>query len=104
MSSLGYGAAPVAVTDAEIVFAIVVQVLGACLAAVIFSNIAKLIDRLDAAGSRFSAHLDQVNEFSKFFKLPVSMRTKLQNYVNFSFQVFRGISIQLSVDDHQLSV
>ena len=50
MSSLGYGAAPVAVTNAELAFGIFCQVLGACLAAAIFSNIAKLIEKLDANG------------------------------------------------------
>ena len=77
MSSLGYGSAPVAVTDAEVLLAIVCQVLGACLAAAIFSNIAKLIDKLDAAGSRYSAQLDRINEFGRFFRLPAPMRSKL---------------------------
>ena len=67
------------------------QVLGACVAAAIFSNIAKLIDKLDAAGSRYSALLDSINEFGKFYRLPAQTRAKLHGYCAFLFAVNRGI-------------
>lgn len=50
MSSLGYGSAPVAVTDAEYGLAMAVQVLGACSLALVFSNIAKIMAQLEAVG------------------------------------------------------
>ena len=65
--------------------------LGACVAAAIFSNIAKLIDKLDAAGSRYSALLDSINEFGKFYRLPAQTRAKLHGYCAFLFAVNRGI-------------
>ena len=49
MSSLGYAARLTAHTETEMVFAIFVQVLGACLNAAIFSNVATVINRGDAA-------------------------------------------------------
>ena len=94
MSSLGYGSAPVAVTDAEFVLAMAVQVLGACSLALVFSNIAKIMTRLDAIQARYTTHLDSINEFGKFYKLPETMRHRLTEYVTFSFGVSRGISIQ----------
>ena len=94
MSSLGYGSAPVAVTDAEFILAMAVQVLGACSLALVFSNIAKIMARLDAVQARYTAHLDSINEFGKFYKLPKTMRHRLTEYVTFSFGVSRGISIQ----------
>ena len=93
MSSLGYGAAPVAVTNAELVLGIFCQLLGACLAAAIFSNIAKLIEKLDAAGARYSRDLDKVDEFGLFYKLPRAMRRRLHAYVTFKYAVSRGIDI-----------
>ena len=98
MSSLGYGSAPVAVTDAEFVLAMAVQVLGACSLALVFSNIAKIMARLDAVQARYTAHLDSINEFGKFYKLPEAMRHRLNEYVTFSFGVSRGISIQEVTD------
>lgn len=94
MGSLGYGSAPVAVADAEFVLAMAVQVLGACSLALVFSNIAKIMARLDAVQTRHKAYLDSINEFGKFYKLPETMRHKLTEYVTFSFGVSRGISIQ----------
>ena len=43
MSSLGYGAAPVAITDAEFVFAIMCQITGACMYAAIFGNVRRTV-------------------------------------------------------------
>ena len=94
MSSLGYGSAPVAVTDAEFVLAMAVQVLGACSLALVFSNMAKIMARLDAVQARYTAHLDSIDEFGKFYKLPAAMRQRLIEYVTFSFGVSRGINIQ----------
>ena len=44
------------------------QVLGACMYAAIFSNVAQLIAKLDAAGSRYSEELDRLTEFSTFYR------------------------------------
>ena len=40
------------------------QVVGSCLAAAIFSNIATMINSGDAGGARFQKQLDMVHEFS----------------------------------------
>ena len=63
MSSLGYGDGPSAHTNFEYLWAITCQVLGACMYAAIFSNVAQLIAKLDAAGSRYSGELDKITEF-----------------------------------------
>ena len=53
MSSMGYGGAPKSVSDADYLYGFVTQVIGACLAAAIFSNIGRLINSADAAGARY---------------------------------------------------
>ena len=87
MTSLGYGDSPVPRTTHEFIFSMWTQVVGACLYAAIFSNIAKLIEKLDAAGNRFSAALDKISEFAKFYRLPGALQTKMHRYVSFSFDV-----------------
>ena len=67
--------------------------VGACLYAAIFSNIARLIEKLDAAGSRFSITLDKISEFAKFYKLPRALQSKMHRYVSFSFDVDRGFDM-----------
>ena len=67
--------------------------VGACLYAAIFSNIARLIEKLDAAGNRFSITLDKISEFAKFYKLPRALQSKMHRYVSFSFDVDRGFDM-----------
>ena len=73
MSSLGYGDAPKAHTNVEHLFAMLTQVLGAVMAAAIFSNIAQLINKGDAPAQRFTEQTQQVNEFIRFHKLPLDL-------------------------------
>ena len=61
-SSLGYGEGPKAQTDAEFVMSIVCQMVGACLYAAIFGNIAQLIQKIDALGTRYKAQQEKINE------------------------------------------
>ena len=58
-SSLGYGAGPVAVSEPELLFAILCQITGACLYAAIFGNIAHLISKADAPGARYQVRHDR---------------------------------------------
>ena len=93
MSSLGYGQSPVAVTDAEFVWAIICQVTGACMYAAIFGNIAQLIAKLAGAASRYQTQLDKVNEFIRFHRLPIALRDKLHSYNDFLFAVNQGFDV-----------
>ena len=59
---MGYSNAPRPVADVDYVYAIATQVCGACIAAAIFSNIAQMINKGDAAGARYQYQLDQIRE------------------------------------------
>ena len=93
MSSLGYGASPVAITDAEFIFAMCCQVTGACIYAAIFGNIAQLIAKLAGAASRYQGQLDKVNEFIRFHRLPLALAHKLHAYNDFLFDVVHGFDV-----------
>ena len=56
------------------------QVGGACLSAIIFSNVAQVINKSDAASSRYEQQLDRINEFIRFHRLPPPIRDKLHGY------------------------
>ena len=94
MSSLGYAARLTAHTETEMVFAIFVQVLGACLNAAIFSNVATVINRGDAASTRYTSQLDRINEFIRFHRLPLAIRNKLHGYHDLLFSINRGFDLQ----------
>ena len=94
MSSLGYASGITAYTEFECVLAIAAQVCGACFAAVIFSNVAQVINRGDAAATRYSAQLDRINEFIRFHQLPPVIRDKLHGYHDLLFSINRGFDLQ----------
>lgn len=90
MSSMGYGRAPTAYTDLEYTYAIAAQVMGACLAAAIFSNIGQMLNKGDQVTARYQAQLDKVREFGRLYKLPKELRTRLAGYNELLFAVSRG--------------
>ena len=93
MSSMGYANAPVPIADIDYCYAIMTQVVGACLAAAIFSNIAQMINKRDAAGARYQMQLAKINEFMRLYKLSPSMCAKLHGYNDLLFTVNRGFDL-----------
>ena len=94
MSSLGYGQGPLATIVPEYLLAIVAQLTGACVYALIFGNIAQLIQKIDASGARYQQQLDKINEFARFHRLPTNLSKKLREYNNFMFNVSRGFNVE----------
>lgn len=93
-SSMGYGSGPTAETDIECLLAIGAQVGGACLSAIIFSNVAAVINKGDATSSRYEAQLESINEFIRFHRLPPSIRAKLHGYHDLLFSINRGFNLE----------
>ena len=92
-SSLGYGEGPKARTPLELFMSICCQVIGACISAAIFGNIAQLIQKMDALGTRYKAQQDKINEFVHFHKIKTSLRRKLHAYNKLLFSVNRGFDV-----------
>ena len=92
-SSLGYGHGPKAVTPVEFSMSICCQVIGACISAAIFGNIAQLIQKLDALGTRYKVQQDKINEFVQFHKIAPAFRKKLHAYNKLLFSVNRGFDV-----------
>jgi len=94
MSSMGYGEAPKAISDIDYMYGFFAQVVGACLAAAIFSNVGRLISSGDAAGERYQAQLDKINEFCRLYELDAESKTQLTEYHELLFSAFRGFDAQ----------
>ena len=94
MSAMGYGRAPVAISDLDYIYSFGAQVLGACLAAAIFSNIAALINKGDAGAARYQEQLQKVNEFIRLYKLPPDARRTLLDYHELLFSAYRGFDLK----------
>ena len=95
MSSMGYGHAPVAHSSLDFMYSIATQVVGACLAAAIFSNVAQMINQGDQKNARYQAQLEKAREFSHLHKLGPGIKAKLFGYNELLFSVNHGFDLHL---------
>jgi len=93
MSSMGYGNAPRAVSDGDYIYGIGTQVIGACLAAAIFSHIAQMINVGDASANRYQAQHEKIQEFTRLHKLSEDTASRLQGYSELLFSLNRGLNM-----------
>ena len=59
------GKSPVAISNIDYLYGFGAQIIGACLAAAIFSNFAQLINKADGSAARYLDQLQQITEFSR---------------------------------------
>lgn len=104
MSSMGYGNAPVAHSTLDFLYSACTQVVGACLAAGIFSNVAQMINQGDLKNSRYQAQLDRVRAFSLIHKLGPSVKAKLLGYNELLFSVNHGLDLYAIANQFPASV
>jgi len=93
MSSMGYGNSPVAHSTGDMLYSIGTQVVGACLAAGIFSNVAQMINQSDVKNARYQTQLERVREFSTLHKLSDTMHDKLIGYHELVFSINHGVDL-----------
>ena len=93
MSSMGYGRLPRPVSDDDNLYGIITQIIGACLAAAIFGNIAQLLNKDDAVATRYHDGLEQIREFSAIYKLRPEVKSRLFEYNELLFSVTRGFDL-----------
>lgn len=77
MATVGYGDI-VPLTNAERAFACVVELLGAVCTALVFGNVALLVQGLDGAGARLRDRLDTLAEFASRHELPPALAGRLR--------------------------
>jgi hypothetical protein len=77
----------------ERIFTIFVFIVGAVFYSIFYGNIGHFVQNLYSANLRYRKRMDELTEFSRFHKLPPSLRTKIHNYVDFAFSVTKGINV-----------
>mmetsp|Transcript_44297 Transcript_44297/g.140960 ORF Transcript_44297/g.140960 Transcript_44297/m.140960 type:complete len:872 (+) Transcript_44297:215-2830(+) len=93
LTTVGYGDI-VPQTVAEVQYAIVVQILGSVVFAVIFGNVAVLISSFDAAYSRYRDRMDRVNEFIDNNEIPSELRDRMRAYVDYLWNINKGLNVR----------
>lgn len=69
----------------ELAFSVAVMVVGACVNAIIFANVASLVAQLSATSAAHNAHMDAVNRAMKKLKLDYKTASRVRGYFHYSW-------------------
>lgn len=78
-------------TNTERCFTVGCQLLGAVMAAIIFGNVAVLVQRFDVENSRFRDKMQKINEFMTFHMLPAEMVSRVRQNMQYLWEVSAGL-------------
>ena len=76
---------------AEQLFAIGVMLVGACLYAIIFGQMAVIINNLNRASSRYQEHLGNMQEHMKNLRLPLHTQKRIREYFSEMWALNRAL-------------
>lgn len=97
LSTVGYGdIAPK--TPAQMMFASLTMIIGVAFFGYILSNMASLLSRLDAARESYMNHLDKVESYMRYNKVPVHLRRKVRSYYRYLWENRSGYSDESIVE------
>ncbi len=74
----------------QILFVILIQILGAGMYGLVIGNIANLIANIDVAKTQYKEKLDKINTFLKYRSIPYSLQKKINEYYNYLWESRRG--------------
>lgn len=74
----------------QMLFVIVIEVLGAAMYGLVIGNIAGLIANIDVAKSQYREKLDKINSFLRYRNIPEHLMKKINNYYSYLWDTRKG--------------
>jgi len=91
--TIGYGDV-VPSTTLERIFVCAMMLTSSVLYASIFGQVTTLVHSIDHIQMRYRMHLQQYNEFSQTYKLPVALRSRIYSLIHYKWQLTRGFETE----------
>ncbi|MCX7983237.1 MAG: cyclic nucleotide-binding domain-containing protein [Syntrophales bacterium] len=93
IATIGYGDyTPNHDSNTQILYTIIVQIIGVGMFGYIVGNVATLIVNIDAARVRFYSRLEEVRNYMRIKRIPLSIQSKVRNYYHYLWETRQGIS------------
>lgn len=93
IATIGYGDYyPNHGSNLQIIYTIVVQLLGVGMYSYIIGNVATLIANIDTARSDFLNRMEQVKNFMHLRKIPKGIQNRIKDYYNYIWETRRSVS------------
>jgi len=74
----------------QMLFVILIELLGAAMYGLVIGNIAGLIASIDVAKSQYREKLDKINSFLKYRSIPEHLMKKINNYYSYLWDTRKG--------------
>ena len=84
LTTIGYGdVTPDQTNNAQILFIIIVELIGAGMYGFIIGNIANIIANIDIAKSQYQEKMEKVSTFMKYKHIPSDLKDKINDYYDY---------------------
>jgi hypothetical protein len=90
LATVGYGDI-LPITDLEMIFAVLVMIVGQGIYAVIIGNMSSLIADADSLAATFSAKMDTISAYLRYRKIPGPLRSKIHSYYDYIYSEHKGV-------------
>ncbi len=107
VGTVGYGDySPSKDNNVQIIYTIVIEIVGVSMYGYIVGNVSGLIANLDAAKAAFTKRTEEVNEFMRIKKLPMDMQMRVRDYYDYLWETRHNVSDELVLKElpHSLAV
>lgn len=93
IATIGYGDyAPNHDSNLQILYTIIVQVIGVGMFGYIIGNVATLIVNIDTARADFHAKMEEVRNYMRIQQIPASIQERVKNYYHYLWETRQGIT------------
>jgi voltage-gated potassium channel len=100
IATIGYGDYyPNHEANGQIVYTIVVQLLGVGMYSFIIANVSSLVQNIDVARAAYQRHLEEVNAFLKSQKVPHGLQERVRDYYSYLWSEKKSVSAHNVVED-----
>ncbi len=93
IATIGYGDyTPSHDSNVQIIYTIIVQIIGVGMFGYIIGNVATLIVNIDAARANFRTRMEEVRNYMMINKIPVAIQDRVKNYYHYLWETRQGIT------------
>ena len=91
LTTIGYGdVTPDTANNAQVIFIVIIELIGAGMYGFIIGNIANIIANIDIAKSQYQEKMEKVTTFMKYKHIPSDLKDKINDYYEYLWESRRG--------------
>lgn len=100
LTTIGFGdLSPDKTQTMQLIFVVIIELIGAAIYGFIIGNIANLIANIDVAKSQHKEKVDKMNAFLKYHTVPENLSMKVNDYYSYLWESRRGYEEKHVIND-----